>query len=195
MAYTKYEKTKWVDTESPEYTADSPSVCADNLNKMEQGIYESVRRSGDKMEGALELYRSPQSDMEAANKGYVDSNILLIETDYYIEEGKYEVVLGKIPNYNSKNYLVLVKTTVYSFSTPDIEDQYIFPPYWTPVLDTYEHGSSCLSPFYDNGYNGVYIYVNKDGVIRLQRNDGRRSKSGSIRLLLIPHGQTSLIPV
>lgn len=72
MAYTKYEKTEWVDTESSEYTADSPSVCADNLNKMEQGIYESVRRDGDKMEGALELYRSPQSDMEAANKGYVD---------------------------------------------------------------------------------------------------------------------------
>ena len=79
MAYTKYEKTKWVDTESPEYTADSPSVCADNLNKMEQGIYESVRRDGDKMNGVLELYRDPQLNMEAANKKYVDDTALSIK--------------------------------------------------------------------------------------------------------------------
>lgn len=73
MAYTKYTKTEWVDKENSGFSeGSSPSVCADNLNKMEQGIYDSVRRSGDKMEGALELCRSPQSDMEAANKGYVD---------------------------------------------------------------------------------------------------------------------------
>ena len=79
MAYTKYEKTEWVDTESSEYTADSPSVCADNLNKMEQGIYESVRRDGDKMNGVLELYRDPQLNMEAANKKYVDDTALSIK--------------------------------------------------------------------------------------------------------------------
>lgn len=70
-----YEKIGWVDEESSSFSETSPSLCADNLNKMDNGIAASVRRDGDKMTGALELCREPQTDMEAANKKYVEDNV------------------------------------------------------------------------------------------------------------------------
>ena len=50
MAYTR---VGWKDKEDASFTEDSPSLCAENLNKMEDGIAASVCRSGDKMTGIL----------------------------------------------------------------------------------------------------------------------------------------------
>lgn len=72
-----YEPTKWIDV--PEGTSpseDTPSLDANHLNKIEQGIENSLQKSGGTMTGELYLKGSPVLSNEAATKEYADNNIL-----------------------------------------------------------------------------------------------------------------------
>ena len=68
-----YEKTVWNND-------GTPAIDADNLNKIEQGIADSIRRDGDTMKAPLKLCGEYENNNDAVDKGYVDS---LIDTGYF----------------------------------------------------------------------------------------------------------------
>lgn len=176
MAYTR---VGWKDKEDASFTEDSPSLCAENLNKMEDGIAASVCRSGDKMTGILKLHSDPTEADDAATKNYVDNNVLFITAAYNTGTGdtRTSVVLGKVPGYTSKKYLPLVQVPAQSFD-------HIILPMWVTM-----NGAINLDP---NGrYSSrVLVSINESGTITVEAPG---STSGTLDFMFIPIKKTSLI--
>lgn len=55
----------------------APRFDSDNMNRIEQGIADSLKKNGGTMNGELILKSNPTSDMEAATKKYVDESLQL----------------------------------------------------------------------------------------------------------------------
>lgn len=176
MAYTR---VGWKDKEDASFTEDSPSLCAENLNKMEDGIAASVCRSGDKMTGILKLHSDPTEADDAATKNYVDNNVLFITATYNTGTGdtRTSIVLGKVPGYTSKKYLPLVKK-------PEESTDVLLPSTWVVM-----NGAINLRP---NGrYSSrVLVSIDESGTITVEAPG---STSGTIDFMFIPIKKTSLI--
>ena len=54
----------------------SPSFSAENFNRIEQGIADSLQKDGGTMTGDLILNGDPTAPLQATTKQYVDNNIL-----------------------------------------------------------------------------------------------------------------------
>lgn len=176
MAYTR---VGWKDKEDASFTEDSPSLCAENLNKMEDGIAASVCRSGDKMTGILKLHSDPTEADDAATKNYVDNNVLFITATYNTGTGdtRTSIVLGKVPGYTSKKYLPLVKK-------PEEPTEVLLPSTWV-VMD----GAINLNP--NERYSSrVLVSIDESGTITVEAPG---STSGTIDFMFIPIKKTSLI--
>lgn len=72
-----FEQKIWVN-ESADGTvpSGSPSMSAEELNRIEQGIADSLQKDGGTMTGELILSGDPTDKLQAATKQYVDNNIL-----------------------------------------------------------------------------------------------------------------------
>ena len=168
MAYTR---VGWKDKEDASFTEDSPSLCAENLNKMEDGIEASVCRSGDKMTGILKLHSDPTEADDAATKNYVDNNVLFITAAYNTGTGDTPttIVLGKVPGYTSKKYLPLVRVPEESWVTMN--------------------GAVNLNPN-DRYSNRVLVSIDESGTITIE---AYKSTSETVDFMFIPIKKTSLI--
>ena len=172
MAYTR---VGWKDKEDASFTEDSPSLCAENLNKMEDGIEASVCRSGDKMTGILKLHSDPTEADDAATKNYVDNNVLFITAAYNTGTGasvdtRVSIVLGKVPGYTSKKYLPLVKI-------PEGRAEVFVPSTWV-VMD----GAINLYPN-DRYSSRVLVSIDESGTITVEAPG---STSDTIDFMFIP---------
>ena len=176
MAYTR---VGWKDKEDASFTVDSPSLCAENLNKMEDGIAASVCRSGDKMTGILKLHSDPTEADDAATKNYVDNNVLFITATYNTGTGdtRTSIVLGKVPGYTSKKYLPLV-------NIPGGRAEVFVPSSWVMM-----NGAINLNPN-DRYSSRVLVSIDESGTITVEAPG---STSGTIDFMFIPIKKTSLI--
>ena len=177
MAYTR---VGWKDKEDASFTEDSPSLYAENLNKMEDGIEASVCRSGDKMTGILKLHSDPTEADDAATKNYVDNNVLFITAAYNTGTGNtpVSIVLGKVPGYTSKKYLPLVKK-------PEESTEVLLPSTWV-VMD----GTIDLTPNRKTYSRHVFVSIDESGTITVKAPG---STSDTIDFMFIPIKKTSLI--
>lgn len=176
MAYTR---VGWKDKEDASFTEDSPSLCAENLNKMEDGIAASVCRSGDKMTGILKLHSDPTEADDAATKNYVDNNVLFITAAYNTGTGntRVSIVLGKVPGYTSKKYLPLVKM-------PEAHVEVFIPSSWVMM-----NGAININP-HAKYSSRVLVSIDESGTITVEAPG---STSGTIDFMFIPIKKTSLI--
>lgn len=83
-----YVKTPWVNVPDPDYATDEPKLDADNLNKMEQGIYDAHEIADGKYTKPVggipenDLANSVKASLEKA-----DSALQIYNIVYTVEEG------------------------------------------------------------------------------------------------------------
>ena len=76
------------------------------VQRIEERMNESVRKSGDTMTGGLLLPGEPTQENEAAQKGYVDGNMTVLNVTSTKDE---EHKIGEIPDFVAEKYFVLYK--------------------------------------------------------------------------------------
>lgn len=128
--YTEYEQQVWQDVQEGEPFEGVPAICADELNRMEMGISNAVRKTGDTMTGALKLSGAPTDPTHAASKNYVDENSCSIFSVAFsvpvsgtkIPYGKNNAIyVGRLPAYNNFTYYYNYGNTFREFK----DDAYI----------------------------------------------------------------------
>lgn len=144
-----YKGHEWVNEDDA--TTNSPTISADNLNEMEDGIANALPMSGGKMQGQLILNGSPEELLEAVTKQYADTNIMYIY-EVYSQTGTYT---KKIEGFDADKYLPLVFL-------------------WRSAYNVSKHFTIAKydekKTYYASGDNSSYITIGSDGNITIEVN-------------------------
>lgn len=167
-----YEPTKWVDV--PEGTSPSegtPSLDANHLNKIEQGIENSLQKSGGTMTGELYLKGSPVLSNEAATKEYADNNILYFYGSFNLGGSNSQSAIYKIniPEGEdlSQKYNAFVAVYTADGVTP------LQPIFYDKSVTIFREGTKKLTVTIDSNSSQIEFYTNSE-------------KESNFYLLLIP---------